>query len=112
MTPCEAFKEIGVKDGENGFILDFDMNNVDVNKIYESHLKFKYEPPKDNWNELLVHDKNTYFEEMRKMVKLRCIKDFTDAETGEKHKVSDIFERNMLRAEELIDRGKVKYYDS
>lgn len=41
-TPLEVLDEIGVKDGINGYVLPFDMNNIDIDKIYNSNLKFDY----------------------------------------------------------------------
>lgn len=49
VTPCTAFKEIGVVNGENGYIVNFDMTNIDLQKIYENVLKFNYEPPRTMW---------------------------------------------------------------
>ena len=63
VTDCEVFKEIGIKDAENGFVLNFDLSNLDCEKIYKTKLKFKYEAPKHNWDKYLAKGKNTYFEE-------------------------------------------------
>lgn len=60
VTDCPVFKELGVEDGKNGWICDFDMSNVDVQKIYETELKFKYEPPKDTWEKELIKGKKEY----------------------------------------------------
>ena len=59
-TDLPVLKELGVKDGVNGWICDFDMSNVDVEKIYNTPLNFKYEPPKDTWGEMLVKGKKEY----------------------------------------------------
>ena len=60
VTDCPVFKELGIKNGVNGWVCDFDMSNVDVKKVYETELKFKYEPPKDTWGEELVKGKKEY----------------------------------------------------
>lgn len=60
ITDCPVFKELGVVNGKNGWICDFDMSNVDVEKIYNTTLKFKYEPPKDTWGEELIKGKKEY----------------------------------------------------
>ena len=62
-TPCPVFQELGLKDGENCYILPFDMKNVDVNKIYNNIPTFKFTPPEDNWGNLLVNAPNTWLED-------------------------------------------------
>lgn len=60
VTDLPVLKELGVKDGENAYICNFDMSNVDVEKIYNNPLKFKYEPPKDTWGDTLIKGKREY----------------------------------------------------
>jgi glycosyltransferase involved in cell wall biosynthesis len=60
VTDCPVFKELGIVNGKNGWICDFDMSNVDVEKIYNTRLDFKYEPPKDTWGKELVKGKKEY----------------------------------------------------
>ena len=65
VTDCPVFKEIGIRDGENGFVLNFDLSNLDCKKIYETKLKFEYKAPKHNWDKYLAKGENTYFEEKK-----------------------------------------------
>ena len=66
VTDCPVFKELGVVDGKNGWICDFDMSNVDVQKIYDLGIKyskqctFNYNVPKDTWGEELIKGKKEY----------------------------------------------------
>ena len=60
VTDCPVFKELGVVNGKNGWVCDFEMENVDADKIYSKELKFTYEPPKDTWREELVKGKKEY----------------------------------------------------
>ena len=109
VTNNPAFIEIGVKDGENGFVLDFDMSNVNVKKIYESNLKFKYEPPKDSWDKYLVKSESTYKEEIKNMVEVKCIRNYQDILLNHAIKTED--EPYMVskdRAAYLVKRGLVK----
>ena len=71
-TPCPAFLEVGVKDGENAFVVDYDMNNVNVSDIYEKRLKFNFEAKKDGWRNILIKGKSNYKEEMKMKVKVKC----------------------------------------
>lgn len=59
VTPIPSLKELGVND-TNSYTIDFDMKDIPVEDIYNKIPKFDYTPPKDIWDELLVHDKRTY----------------------------------------------------
>ena len=57
-TPIDVLSEIGFEDGENGYILPFDMQHIDVNEIAECKLagfKYKYNNRKviKEWRDLL-----------------------------------------------------------
>ena len=60
VTPCPVFDEIGIKDGKNSYILPFDMNEIDVNKIYNKIPKFEYTAKEDRWGELLINEPNKW----------------------------------------------------
>ena len=60
VTNMPVISEIGVKHGKNGFIVDFDLHDLDVNKLYESELTFKYTPPTSDWTELFYQSEPTY----------------------------------------------------
>lgn len=111
VTPNKAFLEIGVKDGENGFVVDYDLNNVDVKKIYESDLKnkFKYKSPADNWKNILAQGESTYKKDLNTKVKVQCTTDYYDLELNKFITTKDdIYETNKIRAEYLVDLGLVK----
>lgn len=108
VTPVDSFKEIGVKDGENGFVLDFDMSNIDLDKIYKSRLKFKYEPPKDIYGDLL-EGKSVYSYEEVKTRLVQCIKTYSDYATLEiKTELDKPYVLDKERAEYLQEKGYVK----
>lgn len=108
VTPVASFKEIGIKDGENGFILDFDMSNIDIQKIYKSHLKFKYEPPRDIYGDLLEGKSNYDYETTEDRL-VQCIKPYTDYMTLEtKTELDKPYTLDKERAEFLQERGYVK----
>lgn len=53
-VPCivrelPIWSEIGLKDRENCFILNFDMSDIPVQDIYKGLKSFKYTPPKSDW---------------------------------------------------------------
>ena len=112
-TPNEAFIEIGVKDGENGFVVDYDLNDVDVKKIYESDLKnkFKYKVPADNWKNILAKGESTYKKDLTVIVKVMALKDYWDIELQKFITKGTIFETNKIRAENLVGENVVKILD-
>lgn len=109
VTDCPVFKEIGVKNNENGFILDFDLKEVNIKDIYQKRLKFEYKAKEDNWSKILAKGKSTYQKDLKTMVKVKCIKDYFDIELKElKTKKSEPYKINKVRAEELIGYGDIE----
>lgn len=104
VTPCDSFLEIGVKNNENGFIVDFNMQNINYTDIYKKSLKFDFKPKKDRYNELLEKSKSSYKEDLKKIVKVKCLNKYISKE-GVNIKPGDIIEVNKIRAENLIERG-------
>ena len=109
VTDCPVFREIGVEDGKNGFILGFDMANIPVEKIAKGLPKFSYEPAEDSWGELLAKGESQYQKDMKKMVKMRIIKPYYDLELNRNLKVGDVVEVSKVRADYIIDRGFARY---
>ena len=113
VTPLPYLSEIGVKDGKNAYIMNFDCSNVDeiVEKI-EKVPKFEFEPLKDNYNKILAKGKSKYIVELNTMVKVKCIQTYKDLIMNRIVKATDneIFEVNLLRAEYLEGLGVVERY--
>lgn len=119
-TPCPAFLELGIKDGVNGFLLDYNMNNVPIEKIYKGLPKFEYTPPKDEWNKLLAKGESTYKEEMKMKYLVEATGKYKktntcDAELSIIKGVDQYFpeegeqwEVTMQRKDLLVERGFVK----
>lgn len=84
VTPCPVFDEIGVKHGENGFYVDFDMENVPIQDIYEKELKFNYTPKQDRWNELLVPGKSSYQEDLNSLYVVEALSTYQDVKMTDK----------------------------
>lgn len=105
VTDCPVFKELGVNK-TNGFIVDFDMSNVPIDKIYKGLPKFEYEPKEDTWEKFLAKGKSSYKEDMNKIIKVQCIVPFyTDMELNRNVFKDETLEVNRLRADELIEAG-------
>ena len=102
------FKEIGVKNGENGFIFDFDLSNINVTDIYQKCLKFNYEPKQDHYKDILVNVPNKYKEDLKTIKKVKVIKNFFDLQLRKFWSENDEFSVNKIRAEELEEKKLVK----
>ena len=68
-TDLPVFKELGLNEG-NSIICDLSMNNVDINRLKQS-FKFKYKPPKSNWNKYLDNDSDYNGKDKAKIIAKR-----------------------------------------
>lgn len=78
VTPLPYLKEIGVEDGKNAYLVDFDGSNIKevVNKIKKIP-KFNFKKLEDKYRELLFPSKSFYQKQLAKKYKLKAIKDFS-----------------------------------
>ena len=105
VTDCPVFKEIGVNKS-NGFILDFELNNVPIKEIYKGLPKFEYKPKADSWGKLLVKGESSYKKDLKTMVSVKCIEPYFDMELKKNITPSDPpFKVNKVRAEVLKNTG-------
>jgi len=104
ITNFDAAIEMGVKDGENGYILNMEMDNIDIDKIYNHIPKFVYEPKNSDkeWKELLGKETKV---EPDKLIKVKCVHrdGFTDNTTGKFRKYKDTWYCDKERALELYN---------
>lgn len=85
------------------------MSNVDVNKIYESELKFEYQPFKDKYDDILKEGKSKYQQELIEMVEVKCIRNYTDIQLGEYKTInSEPYFVSKARARELEEKKLIK----
>lgn len=109
VTPCPVFKEIGVENGVNGFVVPFDMNNIPIQEIYKGLPRFEYSAPEDKWYEILAKGKGTYQKELETMIPVIIIKSYHDLEMGRKVKKREEIRVSPKRAKELVDKGYAIY---
>lgn len=102
--PIPSILEIGVNES-NSYILPFDMENVPIEAIYNNVPTFTYTPPKDTYNELLIHKKSTY--DNTDSVEVRALMPYEDIELGF-IPGGKVFMVDRLRADDLIKKGKVE----
>ena len=105
VTNCPVFKEIGVIDGKNAFILDFEMSNIPVQKIIKGLPKFKYEPIEDNWDKILAQGESTYQNDLKKQVQIKVTKQYYDLQLDKLLNVGDVVTVNKVRADYIIESG-------
>lgn len=84
-TPLPYLDEIGVRDGINAYIMEFDCSNVDsiVNRI-KNIPKFKFKKMDDNYSSIFYNIPSNYEEEKNMKVKVKCIKNYYDIEQDER----------------------------
>ena len=104
ITPIPSSIEMGVKNGINGYILDFSMEDIPIIQIYENIPKIAFKSPKDIYDKLLINEPTTYKGE--KIVEVKCIKSYYDNELERQTKKNEILKVRQSRAEELINHIK------
>ena len=104
ITPIPSSIEMGVKNGINGYILNFSMEDIPITQIYENIPKIAFKSPKDIYDKLLIDSKSTYTPD--KIVKVRALKSYSDIELDKFIPKGYEFEVMQSRAEELINREK------
>ena len=118
-TPFEAIKEVGVKDGENGYILPFNIDELtdnDIKKIYSKIPKPKiYEDQTENivreWREVLGFTVPTHsytYDDSK--VTIKCRVSFFDLVLQRKFKPGEFQEVDKERAEFLVDKLRAWEY--
>lgn len=110
-TPLPYLKEIGVEDGKNAYIINFDCSNIkDVVDRIENVPKFKFNRLEDRYGELFTKDKSHYEEDKNIMVQVQATKTYEDMELKRIIEKGTIIEEplRLERAEHLERRGCVK----
>lgn len=123
VTPLPYLEEIGVKDGVNSYIMNFDCSNVDsiVDRITNVP-KFEFNQMQDGYDKIFYKSKSKYEEELKMKVEVQCIENYFDMEEDERkvtsvdvpydnpeqHPNRVIWVTNKARADHLVNRGKVK----
>lgn len=104
-VPCivrdlPVWSEIGLKNKENCFILDFDMNDIPVGEIYKGLNSFKYTPPKSKWDKYLD---NSGSYDSKKISNVKARKKFLDIVGGKWRESGEEFEVTEKRKNILTD---------
>ena len=108
-VPCivrdlPIWEEIGLKDRENCFILNFDMSDIPVADVYTGLKEFKYVAPKSDWGKFL-NNKGDY--DPLEMTECRASIKFWDIVEDKWHNKGDIIKCNKKRKNRLTDLGLI-----
>jgi len=110
-TPLPYLKEIGVEDGKNAYIMDFDCHNAgEIAEKIVNVPKFKFDKMEDRYGEIFSKDKSTYEEWKNRLVQVQAIKTYHDMELGRVLTSGEVVDEPMHqdRAIHLEERGCVK----
>ncbi len=115
-TPFPFLDEIGVKDGKNAWVLNFDCSNMKhiVDNIMNKP-KFNFKQLEDRYDELLSHTPSHYKEDKIMKVKVEALDTYekfnvTDKQLGRVPKTGEQFEITKERLNILLgnnDNGRV-----
>lgn len=109
VTDLPVLKEIGANNN-NSIILDFNMTNIDIDKIYNKKFNFEYEAPKSEWDKELTTEKSIYQEEIKATYIVEATenwdkKKIMSIELGIVPKKGDKWQVNRQRLEALLDNN-------
>lgn len=104
ITPLPVRYELQVKDGVNGIVLPFEMDEIPVDRIVKGLRKFKYTPQPDRWNELLLPGKGDYSYDPEREVTVRSRILYQDLQLGRLVKEGEVLRMPHPRALELEDK--------
>lgn len=104
-TPFETTKELGVKDGVNGYIVPFDMN-FDVEKLLkvpQFDFEWDNEPLIAEWEKIL--DKKPKVKKSKNLIDVKIMRDYTDVELKRGVRAGEIISMRPERADKIIRIG-------
>ena len=101
VTPVPSFNEQGLVDGKNCYYIPFDVENVDVNKIYNNIPSYEPFGYGDTWNKNIVKSKSKY-----KPIKVEVIRNYSSKVLGRNVYAGEIHYLDEERYEELKEYVK------
>lgn len=111
VTPLEQNKDMGIIDGENAYIVPFEVEGFDVKKILKIP-KFEYKHDNASivkqWRDLLGNSKPTRKYKPKKEVEIETIKEYKDLQLGELMKIGTRRKMKYPRALELQNLGFIR----
>jgi len=112
VTPLPYLEEIGVKDGVNSYIMNFDCSNIDdIVENIQNKPSFQFKKLEDSYKDILAKSKSYYKEEKDMKAKVRALKKFEkikDAERNVYPKEGEEWVTSFERAELLASHNVVE----
>ena len=105
VTDCPVYKELGLQDGKNAFILPFDMSDIPIKAIAKGLPKVKFSAPEDEWAKLLAEGKR---EKDEGLVEVYVREQYYDLKFNKMMVKGDVFSVDYDRAEYLYKLGLVE----
>ena len=110
VTPLPYLKEIGVEDGKNAYIMEFDCSNIDyIVKNIRNIPKFEFKKLEDRYRDIFAKGKSHYEEDKNKPIWVKCInvRGYDDLELGEHKKYGDKYLVKDIDRAEYLEQNKV-----
>lgn len=109
VTPLLMLDEMGATP-ENSIVLNFDMSNVDVQRIYEKAgtFHFDYKPKPDKWLDLLT-GKSTYKYIEPEYTKIQAIARYRDTQLNKVIDAGEVYKVTKERANIIVNSGMAIY---
>lgn len=109
-TPIDVLKELNFKEGQDGYIVPFDMKDIDVERLLEKpkpNWIWDNEKIKKQWVKLLGKSKPTgdYLKQGNN-IKLEVIENYYDMELGRELKTGEVVTMRKARAILVVGCGK------
>jgi glycosyltransferase involved in cell wall biosynthesis len=109
-TPVGVLEELGFQDGQDGYIVPFDMQNIDCERfldIPDTQWSWDNGKIRKKWQKLLGKSNPTGdYLKMGNIVKLEIIENYWDMELGRELKVGEIVNMRRARANLIVGCGK------
>ena len=110
VTPLPYLEELGIRNGENAVVLNFDCSNIqEVVEMIKKPKSITWNAPADNYKKYLKTSKSNYEEKKKTMKRIRIkanIRKFSDLKyNGLMRKALDEWLEEDSRADDLINRG-------
>lgn len=109
-TPVGVLEELGFQDGQDGYIVPFDMKNIDCERfldIPDTQWSWDNGKIRKKWQKLLGKSNPTGdYLKMGNTVKLEIIENYWDLELGRELKVGEIVNMRRARANLIVGCGK------
>lgn len=111
-TPIDVLDELGFKDGKDGYVVPFDMENLNVERFLEIPREALYTGDtnghiKSQWKKLLGKSNPTGdYLKTGNMVQVEIIENYSDMELGRDLKVGEVVNMRRARANLIVGCGK------